>query len=579
MGLKERRKKIMALMLAACVAGTSIVPVAASDVSVFSDGTDASPEAFDSADVDSANVPAQKTIYINFYDEEANTQVKEEPMQVPADATSVNASSLTAPEGYELVLSGDFAINDNYVYASVRKVATTKTVKINYYSEEEKKQIAEVEFTVDKDATSVNTSKLTAPEGYELVLSGDLAINDGYVYAAVRKVATTKTVKINYYSEEEKKQIAEVEFTVDKDATSVNTSKLTAPEGYELVLSGDLAINDGYVYAAVRKVATTKTVKINFYCPDEKKQIAEPKLKVAKDATSVNTSKLTVPKGYELVEVGDLPIRDGYVYAEVRKAATTKTVKINFYCPDEKKQIAEPKLKVAKDATSVNTSKLTVPKGYELVEVGDLPIRDGYVYAEVRKAVTTKGITVVYQDRKGNVIKTAPMTVDKDATYINTGKLTAPDGYTIGIIGDIKISQNNKVYITVDQNKKSVTVIFEESGNVVSSKKLSVVATAQYVDKSRITAPAGYRIATTDSKFEISKNNTVTVEVKRSGKTIKVVYRLAKTNRIVTTGKIVVDKKATSIKASEVPVPAGYKMVTTGSCSVRTKKIEIYVKK
>ena len=323
MGLKERRKKIMALMLAACVAGTSVVPVAASDVSVFSDGTDASPEAFDSADVDSANVAAQKTIYINFYDEEANAQVKEEPMQVPADATSVNASSLTAPEGYELVLSGDLAINDSYVYASVRKVATTKTVKINYYSEEEKKQIAEVDFTVDKDATSVNTSKLTAPEGYELV------------------------------------------------------------------------------------------------------------------------------------------------------------------------------------------------------EVGDLPIRDGYVYAEVRKAVTTKGITVVYQDRKGNVIKTAPMTVDKDATYINTGKLTAPDGYTIGIIGDIKISQNNKVYITVDQNKKSVTVIFEESGNVVSSKKLSVVATAQYVDKSRITAPAGYRIATTDSKFEISKNNTVTVEVKRSGKQLK----------------------------------------------------------
>ena len=381
MGLKERRKKIMTLMLAACVAGTSVVPVAASDVSVFSDGTDASPEAFDSADVDSANVAAQKTIYINFYDEEANAQVKEEPMQVPADATSVNASSLTAPEGYELVLSGDFAINDSYVYAAVRKVATTKTVKINYYSEEEKKQIAEVEFTVDKDATSVNTSKLTAPEGYELVLSGDLAINDGYVYAAVRK------------------------------------------------------------------------------------------------------------------------------------------------------------------------------------------------------AVTTKGITVVYQDRKGNVIKTAPMTVDKDATYINTGKLTAPDGYTIGIVGDIKISQNNKVYITVDQNKKSVTVIFKESGNVVSSKKLSVVATAQYVDKSRITAPAGYRIATTDSKLKISENNTVTVEVKKLGKTIKVIYRLAKTNKIVATGEIVVDKKATSIKASEVPVPAGYKMVTTGSCSVKTKKIEIYVKK
>ena len=578
MGLKERRKKIMTLMLAACVAGTSVVPVAASDVSVFSDGTDAAPEAFDSADVDSATVTATKTIKINFYSAEEKRQVAEPEMEVPADATSVNASQLTAPEGYEILTNGDIDICDGYVWVDVRKKAV-KTVKINYYSEEEEKQIAEVEMEVPADVASINTSKLTAPEGYEVVLTGDLAINDGYVYAAVCKVATTKTVKINYYSEEEEKQIAEVELTVDKDATSVNTSKLTAPEGYELVLSGDLAINDGYVYAAVRKVATTKTVKINFYCPDEKKQIAEPELKVAKDATSVNTSKLTVPKGYELVEVGDLPIRDGYVYAEVRKVATTKTVKINFYCPDEKKQIAEPELKVAKDATSVNTSKLTVPKGYELVEVGDLPIRDGYVYAEVRKAVTTKGITVVYQDRKGNVIKTAPMTVDKDATFINTGKLTAPDGYTIGIVGDIKISQNNKVYITVNQNKKSVTVIFKESGNVVSSKKLSVVATAQYVNKSRITAPAGYQIATTDSKFEISENNTVTVEVKRLGKTIKVVYRLAKTNRIVTTGKIVVAKKATSIKASEVPVPAGYKMVTTGSCSVRTKKIEIYVKK
>ena len=102
-------------MLAACVAGTSVVPVAASDVSVFSDGTDAAPETFDSADVDSATAATKKTISINFYDEEANAQVKEETMKVPADATSVNASSLPVPEGYELVLSGDFTINDGYV--------------------------------------------------------------------------------------------------------------------------------------------------------------------------------------------------------------------------------------------------------------------------------------------------------------------------------------------------------------------------------------------------------------------------------------------------------------------------------
>ena len=513
MGLKERRKKIMALMLAACVAGTSTVPVAAADINAFSDGESIeAPEMIDSTEVDSANVAATKTIYINFYDEEAGAQAKEEPMEVPADATSVNASSLTAPEGYEILSNGNLAINDVYVWVNVRKKAV-KTVKINYYSEEEDKQIAEVKMEVPADTASINTSKLTAPEGYEVVLGGDLAINDGYVYVAVRKVATTKTVKINYYSEEEDKQIAEVELTVDKDATSVNTSKLTAPEGYELVLAGDLAINDGYVYAAVRKVATTKTVKIN------------------------------------------------------------------YYSEEEDKQIAEVELTVDKDATSVNTSKLTAPEGYELVLAGDLAINDGYVYAAVRKAVTTKGITVVYQDRKGNVIKTAPMTVDKDATYINTGKLTAPDGYTIAITGDITISKNNKVYITVDQNKKAVRIIFKESDKVIdSSKEISVVANAKSVKLSRITAPAGYQIVTTKPNLKISKKNTVTVKVKKLGKTIKVIYRDT-TNEIVDTREIVVNKKATSISSKKIPVPAGYEMLTIGSCSVRTGKIDVYVVK
>ena len=41
---------------------------------------------------------------------------------------------------------------------------------------------------------------------------------------------------------------------MDEGATSVNTSTFKkVPAGYEVVLTGDLPINDGYVYAAVRK--------------------------------------------------------------------------------------------------------------------------------------------------------------------------------------------------------------------------------------------------------------------------------------------------------------------------------------
>ena len=376
-------------------------------------------------------------------------------MTVAADATSVNSGSLKAPEGYELVLGGDFAINDGYVYAAVRKVkapATTKTIKINYYSEAEEKQIAEVEMTVAADATYVNTSELTAPEGYKLVLSGDLAIRDGYVYAAVNKIGS-KTVKINYYSEAEEKQIAEVEMTVAPDATCVNTSKLAAPTGYELCELGDLPIRDGYVYAAVRKVST-KEVKINFYCPEEKKQVAEPAVVVNADATCVNSSAYAalVPAGYELVEVGDMPIRDGYVYAEVRKVAT-KTIKINYYSEEEEKQIAEVEMTVPADATYVNTSKLTAPAGYELVLAGDLPIRDGYVYAAVRKVPTTT-IKISYVDEATDKeVGTEDLVVNQGTTVVNFNVLkSVPAGYELCEVGDFYVG-NGSAKVMVRKTK------------------------------------------------------------------------------------------------------------------------------
>ena len=401
--------------------------------------------------------PTTKTIKINYYSEAEKKQIAEVDMTVAADATSVNSSKLTAPEGYELVESGDFTINDGYVYAAVRKVkapATTKTIKINYYSEAEEKQIAEVAMTVAADATYVNTSALTAPEGYELAEVGDLSIRDGYVYAAVKKIGS-KTVKINYYSEAEEKQIKEEELTVAPDATCVNTSKLTAPTGYELVEVGDLPIRDGYVYAAVRKVST-KEVKINFYCPEEKKQVAEPTVVVNADATCVNSSAYAalVPAGYELAEVGDMPIRDGYVYAEVRKVAT-KTIKINYYSEEEEKQIDEVEMTVPADATYVNTSKLTAPAGYELVLAGDLPIRDGYVYAAVRKVPTTT-IKISYVDEATDKeVGTEDLVVNQGTTVVNFNVLkSVPAGYELCEVGDFYVG-NGSAKVMVRKTKSN----------------------------------------------------------------------------------------------------------------------------
>ena len=280
-----------------------------------------------------ADAQDDQVVNLIYWDEESNQKVCEyegtEGLVVDASKTYLTNEDVQSkmPNGYTFysdIATATYQINGGWCRIGVKPVPapTTKTIKINYYSEAEKKQIAEVEMTVAADATSVNSSKLTAPKGYELVESGDFTIRDGYVYAAVRKVkapATTKTIKINYYSEAEEKQIAEVEMTVPADATYVNTSKLTAPAGYELVLAGDLPIRDGYVYAAVRKVPTT-TIKISYVDEATDKEVGTEDLVVNQGTTVVNFNVLkSVPAGYELCEVGDFYVGNGSAKVMVRK--------------------------------------------------------------------------------------------------------------------------------------------------------------------------------------------------------------------------------------------------------------------
>ncbi|MGN8891294.1 hypothetical protein, partial [Dysosmobacter sp. HCP28S3_G4] len=108
---------------------------------------------------------------------------------------------------------GDLPIRDGYVYVSVKKaVPATKDVTVVFYEDVATNEIGRTTIKVDADATYVNTSKLTAPDGYKMVLVGDLTIDEnGYVFVKVEKIVTEKTVKINFYDETEEKQVAEVE--------------------------------------------------------------------------------------------------------------------------------------------------------------------------------------------------------------------------------------------------------------------------------------------------------------------------------------------------------------------------------
>ena len=426
---------------------------------------------FDISDLDFGNIlnvelDKTQTVYLNYYDESVDEKIDEVPVSLSSKVTSVDLSEINAhmPSGYVYAEDqNSLPIKDGSVYIPIKKEA--KEVKINFYSEDEEKQIAEPTIEVDKDAIYVNTSAFAnlVPSGYELVESGDLQIRDGYVYAAVRKVATTKEVKINFYSEDEAKQIAEPTIEVDKDATYVNASDLAklVPSGYKLVLAGDLEIRDGYVYAAVEKVAVVKykKVKLNFYDEKAEKQVKEVTIKVKKTAKSVTVKEIqkSLPKNYTMTTTKTkLPIIDGYVYVAVTKKATAKTqkVKLNFYDEANKRQAAEVTIKVKKGAKSVTLTeaKKYLPKEYELdidTTTEKLPIRGGYVYIAVRKAVTTQTVKINYYcEDEGRQIAEVEMDVAADATSVNTGNLTAPAEYEIAEVGDKPII-GGYVYVVV----------------------------------------------------------------------------------------------------------------------------------
>ena len=244
------------------------------------------------------------------------------------------------PEGYDYWKSNngtkDLKAGDKLTYADVKDAANgtvnytpvkdqtpkTQTIYVSYIEEGNPGNVVgREEFQLDKSATYFNASVLQkVPEGWELARTGDISLGGSdCVNVEVRKVPTTKTIKINYYSEAEEKQIAEVEMTVPADATYVNTSKLTAPAGYELVLAGDLPIRDGYVYAAVRKVPTT-TIKISYVDEATDKEVGTEDLVVNQGTTVVNFNVLkSVPAGYELCEVGDFYVGNGSAKVMVRK--------------------------------------------------------------------------------------------------------------------------------------------------------------------------------------------------------------------------------------------------------------------
>ena len=411
------------------------------------------------AEVKKVLVEETQDVKINYYDEAAGKQVAEVPVQVSIDTSCVNMAILTRylPEGYTLEGS-DCIIRDGYVYVSVAPAEEVQNVKINYYDEAAKKQVAEVPVQVSIDTSCVNMAILTRylPEGYTLEGS-DCIIRDGYVYVSVAPAEEVQNVKINYYDEAAKKQVAEVPVQVSIDTSCVNMAILTRylPEGYTLEGS-DCIIRDGYVYVSVAPAEEVQNVKINYYDEDAEKQVAEVPVQVSIDTSCVNMAILTryMPEGYALVS-SDCII-DGYVYVSVKKDVEIREAVLHITFETPNGEVVTTETVTAEGADGEDAVfrlgvDFNLPTGYKLSndrdQVTEITIPFGSTGGHtmvVEKGDLSSIVKIQFVDAENNdeVVAGGDYFVDGDGDGIfHTREITewVPEGYELQEVGDFQV--------------------------------------------------------------------------------------------------------------------------------------------
>ena len=303
------------------------------------------------------------------------------------------------PEGYELVegiysVAGGETQDSYFVYAEVKKVLVEETqdVKINYYDEAAGKQVAEVPVQVSIDTSCVNMAILTRylPEGYTLEGS-DCIIRDGYVYVSVAPAEEVQNVKINYYDEAAKKQVAEVPVQVSIDTSCVNMAILTRylPEGYTIE-GTDCIIRDGYVYVSVKKDVEIREAVLHITFETPNGEVVTTETVTAEGADGEDAVfrlgvDFNLPTGYKLSndrdQVTEITIPFGSTGGHtmvVEKGDLSSIVKIQFVDAENNDEVvAGGDYFVDGDGDGIfHTREITewVPEGYELQEVGDFQV-------------------------------------------------------------------------------------------------------------------------------------------------------------------------------------------------------------
>lgn len=396
------RKKLMRV----CLTGVMVVSIATANVApVFAaepvEKVETESDSWDriSGEINFRDTDNNESIFVQFNNEKVEDYRWGDDPKDTYEVLPAETVKKYLPEGYELVegiysVAGGETQDSYFVYAEVKKVLVEETqdVKINYYDEAAGKQVAEVPVQVSSNASVVDMAILTRymPAGYTLEGS-DCEIRGGYVYVSVAPAEEVQNVKINYYDEAAKKQVAEVPVQVSIDTSCVNMAILTRymPEGYALV-SSDCIIRDGYVYVSVKKDVEIREAVLHITFETPNGEVVTTETVTAEGADGEDAVfrlgvDFNLPTGYKLSndrdQVTEIKIPFGSTGGHtmvVEKGDLSSIVKIQFVDAENNDEvIAGGDYFVDGDGDGIfHTREITewVPEGYELQEVGDFQV-------------------------------------------------------------------------------------------------------------------------------------------------------------------------------------------------------------
>ena len=205
--------------------------------------------------------PAEEVqnVKINYYDEDAEKQVAEVPVQVSIDTSCVNMAILTRymPEGYALV-SSDCIIRDGYVYVSVKKDVEIREAVLHITFETPNGEVVTTETVTAEGADGEDAVfrlgvDFNLPTGYKLSNDRDQVTeitipfgSTGGHTMVVEKGDLSSIVKIQFVDAENNDEVvAGGDYFVDGDGDGIfHTREITewVPEGYELQEFGDFQV-------------------------------------------------------------------------------------------------------------------------------------------------------------------------------------------------------------------------------------------------------------------------------------------------------------------------------------------------